>query len=594
MKWEYRWDIVDGPTRSGSLLNEEKKLALPVLLDIHNRALEGEDILVDAPSGGWDRDDLRMEFDAKEGSVHPFAEECLRTALVDMGVPTLSRAPGILSFGLFEKDNELPIVSVPLFDVLFTGSSHLPTLFARLMKEDPSHAPVYLPGAADGDNIELLFYMGCEVFDTSRAHRDAHEGWYYTDTGKTREEEVKRHTGEGLPCPVCAGEEGLAGHNVHMLRDRLSNAAMMLSMGRLRELVMSRLSGKPHLSSVLRRFECDNKEVLGIYASTYRKDHMRPVSYREDLRDPDLALWETRIEAQYEPPDWKDILLIVPCSAKKPYSRSRTHQRIYSALSGIRRWRDRVHPVVLTSPLGVVPVELEELYPAAHYDIPVTGEWYPEELERSRRMLKGIVEKGSYSRILNLHRDGRLFFGDAQDQLFGVPYTDIMVEEDPYASLKKTVEELLRTGTHQLPEWPELEDALISIRFSMRCPGFSPEGARYHRSRRGREIRRGRETLFVFNEGGPVPGFEGGKELWEHLYASGKGPLLQIDDFVPKGTIFNQGVIDADPDIHAGDVVLVSHSDEYRGVGRALVPGCMMNTDLKGPAVKMLRHIHTG
>ena len=31
--------------------------------------------------------------------------------------------------------------------------------------------------------------------------------------------------------------------------------------------------------------------------------------------------------------------------------------------------------IILTSPLGIVPRDLEYTYPAAHYDIPVTGDW---------------------------------------------------------------------------------------------------------------------------------------------------------------------------------------------------------------------------
>ena len=41
---------------------------------------------------------------------------------------------------------------------------------------------------------------------------------------------------------------------------------------------------------------------------------------------------------------------------------------------------DAVHQVIVTAPLGLVPRELEEIWPAANYDIPVTGEWDADEL----------------------------------------------------------------------------------------------------------------------------------------------------------------------------------------------------------------------
>ena len=35
---------------------------------------------------------------------------------------------------------------------------------------------------------------------------------------------------------------------------------------------------------------------------------------------------------------------------------------------------------MVTAPLGLVPRELEDFWPAAHYDIPVTGDWDVDEL----------------------------------------------------------------------------------------------------------------------------------------------------------------------------------------------------------------------
>ena len=37
---------------------------------------------------------------------------------------------------------------------------------------------------------------------------------------------------------------------------------------------------------------------------------------------------------------------------------------------------------MVTSPLGLVPRDLEEVWPAGHYDIPVTGDWTQDEVNR--------------------------------------------------------------------------------------------------------------------------------------------------------------------------------------------------------------------
>jgi len=54
-----------------------------------------------------------------------------------------------------------------------------------------------------------------------------------------------------------------------------------------------------------------------------------------------------------------------------------------------------VHEVVLTSPLGLVPRELESLYPACCYDVPVTGHWSAEEREVLEEMLSWYLRSFS-------------------------------------------------------------------------------------------------------------------------------------------------------------------------------------------------------
>jgi predicted RNA-binding protein len=104
-------------------------------------------------------------------------------------------------------------------------------------------------------------------------------------------------------------------------------------------------------------------------------------------------------------------------------------------------------------------------------------------------------------------------------------------------------------------------------------------------TRRGKELRLGREPVFVFKKGGPVPTKLGGGLIWK---TDGNGKRVIIDDFKPRGTVFSQGVLGTKGDIRTGDIVLVGSVNSYRGVGRALVPGDIMNMKVRGPAVQMI------
>ena len=56
---------------------------------------------------------------------------------------------------------------------------------------------------------------------------------------------------------------------------------------------------------------------------------------------------------------------------------------------------------MVTSPLGLVPRSLENLWPAAHYDIPVTGDWDADEISMINEMLHDLVSRVGYNLVIN-------------------------------------------------------------------------------------------------------------------------------------------------------------------------------------------------
>ncbi|WP_175266547.1 DUF5591 domain-containing protein [Acidiplasma cupricumulans] len=52
-----------------------------------------------------------------------------------------------------------------------------------------------------------------------------------------------------------------------------------------------------------------------------------------------------------------------------------------------------MHELIVTSPVGLVPRELENSYPARFYDIPVIGLWYEDEKLMMKNLLKIILKK---------------------------------------------------------------------------------------------------------------------------------------------------------------------------------------------------------
>jgi len=61
----------------------------------------------------------------------------------------------------------------------------------------------------------------------------------------------------------------------------------------------------------------------------------------------------------------RDIAIFMPCSVRKPYSSSPSHQLIRMIISQV--FDSEQYHIVIFGTCGIVPAELEEMYPYAHY-----------------------------------------------------------------------------------------------------------------------------------------------------------------------------------------------------------------------------------
>ena len=91
---------------------------------------------------------------------------------------------------------------------------------------------------------------------------------------------------------------------------------------------------------------------------------------KDILLHPHFEVWQDFFTRFYRPPPGKEYALLLPCSYRKPYKKSKTHRAIFSAISGYP-WFRRIHVIVVSTP-GVIPWEYHDRYPFTHYDWP---EW---------------------------------------------------------------------------------------------------------------------------------------------------------------------------------------------------------------------------
>ena len=161
--------------------------------------------------------------------------------------------------------------------------------------------------------------------------------------------------------------------------------------GTLRELVETTSLHNPRVSQILYHsttllIEKGARRNAAIRANNLSLSHPSVVDFQERLSD-------------YVPPSKEMVLLVLPCSARKPYFKSSSHKRFYNTIREVDNHLN-LHIVSVTSPLGLVPRELEFCYPAAHYDIAVTGEWSASEVQMMREQFSRLEPEKHYSSCL--------------------------------------------------------------------------------------------------------------------------------------------------------------------------------------------------
>jgi archaeosine synthase alpha-subunit len=291
------------------------------------------------------------------------------------------------------------------------------------------------------------------------------------------------------------------------------------------------------------------------------------------------------VKSRFSKPPSARLLLLLPCSARKPYSASRSHRRFREAILASGN-PNAIHEVIVTSPLGLVPRELERFYPARAYDIPVTGDWNRDEATMVTEDLKAFVAANGYdSVILHLGAEEPI----VQAALPGAVATGggRPTSDDSLATLTKALRDatanLARVSSGQ-----RFAETMTSIaRFQFGEAGLAlVRNATY----RGRfpdvhVISEGRQVAMHTARGLLSLTLEGGNVL-----SQSGAYCVEIEDFVPKGNVFAVGVTDASDDIRVVDDVVVRHEGQVRAVGTACMNPREMRDSERGQAVRV-RHV---
>ena len=452
----------------------------------------------------------------------------------------------------------------------------------------PGDTALFLSGVATPRNVATLAYAGVDVFDATRAIVKGTQGKYLTTENEYFLEDL-----EELPCscPACRvpresfDREDCVEHNENALAAELAVVRRRIRDGRLRDYGEGQARHGAWLTAAMR--ELDDQWHYLEERTPILRDAELLAATEDALRRVEIQRFADRVTTRYRN-RFDNPLVLVPCSARKPYSESKSHEAFHRAI----QWR--AHLVSMTSPIGVVPQELETTYPAQHYDTVVTGRWSEDETQFVSEVLRRYLERNAYPTIVaHVPDEG---------------YRDIVERVERELDLEVTY--TIPDGHHPTDEksLDALSDALSGeLKYSKRerehntvraiADYLLGDGAgddlfeeirttsRYPRI----QVRDGDDTQLATMVPlyGTLSFTLAGARQWVESDAPVK--RVEIDGFVPHGSVLAPGVVDADEDIRIGDEVVVEGPKAF-GVGRAEMFGREMVESTRGVACEV-RHV---
>jgi predicted RNA-binding protein len=206
---------------------------------------------------------------------------------------------------------------------------------------------LYVPGVATANNLAILVYLGVDIIDSVQCILQARAGNLMTSYGLVSKSVTQSIHGL-CSCSGCKELqsnnrtfESILKHNQNAIYSELQLVKSSLVMGTLRELVEQRMATEPALSSIIRELDLNYYDDLEQYFPVYHPHRVSTCS-RDSLMRVDIVRFRNRIAKLYQKPDDAKVLILLPCSSKKPYSSSKSHKLFRDAIN-VNRGSNELH-----------------------------------------------------------------------------------------------------------------------------------------------------------------------------------------------------------------------------------------------------------
>jgi 7-cyano-7-deazaguanine tRNA-ribosyltransferase len=287
-----------------------------------------------------------------------------------------------------------------LVDMIMTAKMNLPI-----------ERPLHLFGAGHPHMMALAVALGCDLFDSAAYALYARENRYMTEKGTWRLGEIDYFP---CQCPKCATatpkavlempknerETFLAEHNLHVCVAEIKRIKQAIRDGRLWEHVEMRAHAHPALLTALKRV----KDYEGFIEKNSPVVKQSGFFFFDGvgLARPEVIHYRNRFSERYYPPEEAKVLVLVPQSHSKPFHRSEEFKDIRKVINRMgEKAAEYIHVCFYAAPFGVIPLELDEVYPLSQHEASM-----PMDCEVAEYVAKQVafyIKRTEYKSVVFLH-----------------------------------------------------------------------------------------------------------------------------------------------------------------------------------------------
>ncbi|MEM3731383.1 MAG: tRNA guanosine(15) transglycosylase TgtA [Candidatus Bathyarchaeia archaeon] len=275
----------------------------------------------------------------------------------------------------------------------------------------PIERPFHLFGAGHPLMFSLAAALGCDLFDSAAYAIYAKENRYMTEYGTYRLNEleyfpcacpkcVKTTPREVLEMPSRERQIFLAEHNLRLCHAELNRIKQAIRDGRLWEHLEMRAHGHPALLQALKKLR-KYEDYIEKFSPSMKKSGLFFFNSLGLMR-PEVVRHRKKLAENYVKPEEAKILLLLPQTKTKPFHKSKEFKEtIKQLLPKFKQYSNKIHVCFYAAPFGVIPIELDEVYPLSQHEIALPLD--AETVEYVASQLTAYINRTNYSHVIFIY-----------------------------------------------------------------------------------------------------------------------------------------------------------------------------------------------